>query len=153
DDLIVLETGWDDNAFAYELGRVLGQPEIIRTIARADIYVDDKDMLPVVQPRLAVHPRVWVVQWLQAPQIMPYLENPENGYQRVLVYDLLVNREYRDRFGDSIVKVALYERPDTTREPKDFGDLLRLHDALFVTQTHPSATLFVDLWWSALKPL
>lgn len=152
-DLIVLETGWDDNSFAYELGRLLPQSEIIRTIARADIYVDDKDMLPEILPRLAEHPRVWVIQWLQAPQIMPYLETPANGYQSVFTTDLPVNHEYRDRFGDSIVKIALYERPDTAREPQNFGDLLNLQDAQVVSSARAGDTLHIDLWWSALEPL
>jgi len=150
-DLIVLETGWDDNAFAYQLRQVIPDAEIIRTITRADIYSHDKDLLPAIMPQLESHRRVWVVQWLQAPQIMSALEKGTAGFQAVIRRELPVNADYRQRFGDSVIKMTLYEKPQLDVKAWQFGDLFTLRDALPPTQAHAGEKLSVDLWWSALK--
>ncbi len=150
-DLIVLETGWDDNAFAYELRRVIPDAEIIRTITRADIYSHDKDLLPALMPQLEAHRRVWVVQWLQAPQIMSALDTGASGFKPVIRRELPVNADYRQRFGDSVIKMVLYEKPQLDVTSHQFGDLFTLRDALPSTQTHAGERLPIDLWWSVLK--
>ncbi len=150
-DLVVLETGWDDNAFAYELRQVIPNAEIIRTITRADIYSHDKDLLPAITPQLESHRRVWVVQWLQAPQIMNALESGTVGFKPVIRRELPVNADYRQRFGDSVIKMVLYEKPELDVTSHQFGDLFTLHDALAPTQASPGDRLPIDLWWSALK--
>ncbi|MBA3869884.1 MAG: glycosyltransferase family 39 protein [Anaerolineae bacterium] len=150
-DLIVLETGWDDNAFAYEIRQVIPNAEIIRTITRADIYSHDKDLLPAITPQLDSHRRVWVVQWLQAPQIMSALEKGTAGFKSVIHHELPVNADYRQRFGDSTIKMVLYEKPNLDAAPKQFGDLFTLRDTLPPTQVHDGERLPVDLWWSATK--
>ncbi|MCA0457799.1 MAG: glycosyltransferase family 39 protein [Chloroflexi bacterium] len=147
-DLIVLETGWDDNAFAYQLRRVLPEAEIVRTITRADIYSDQKDLLPALMPQLDSHRRVWVVQWLQAPQIMNALDSGTAGYQPVIRRELPVNADYRQRFGDSVIQMVLYEKPILDAQSWQFGDLFTLRDALAPTQAHTGERLPIDLWWS-----
>lgn len=151
-DLIVLETGWDDNAFAYQLRRVLPDAEIVRTITRADIYSDQKDLLPALMPQLDSHRRVWVVQWLQAPQIMNALESGTAGYQAVIRRELPVNADYRQRFGDSVIQMVLYEKPLLDVHPQQFGDLFSLRDALPPTIAHAGERLPIDLWWSVTEP-
>ena len=150
-DLIILETGWDDNAFAYELRQVIPNAKIIRTITRADIYSNVKDLLPAITPQLESHRRVWVVQWLQAPQIMNALENGTAGFKSVIRRELPVNTDYRQRFGDSVIQMVLYEKPQLDAMPRQFGDLFMLRDALAPTQAHGGDRLPIDLWWSALK--
>jgi hypothetical protein len=150
-DLIVLETGWDDNAFAYELRQVIPDAEITRTITRADIYSHDKDLLPAITPQLESHRRTWVIQWLQAPQIMNALEGGTSGYRAVLRRELPVNADYRQRFGDSVIKMVLYEKPQLDKTPRQFGDVFTLRDALAPAQAHAGERLPVDLWWSVLQ--
>ncbi len=150
-DLIVLETGWDDNAFAYELRQVIPDAEIIRTITRADIYSHDKDLLPAITPQFESHRRTWVIQWLQAPQIMNALEGGASGYRAVLRRELPVNADYRQRFGDSVIKMVLYEKPQLDGTPHQFGEVFSLRDALVPTQARAGERLPVDLWWSALQ--
>ncbi len=150
-DLIVLETGWDDNAFAYELRQVIPNAEIIRTITRADIYSNDKNLLPAITPQLESHRRVWVVQWLQAPQIMSALESGTAGFKPVIRRELPVNADYRQRFGDSVIKMVLYEKPQLDVTSHQFGDLFTLRDALTPTRASAGERLPIDLWWSALK--
>lgn len=150
-DLIVLETGWDDNAFAYQLRRALPQAEMIRTISRADIYSDEKDLLPALTPRFEANRRIWVIQWLQAPQIMNALEGGASGYRAVLRRELPVNADYRQRFGDSVIKMVLYEKPQLDATPRQFGEVFTLRDALVPTQVHAGDRFPVDLWWSALQ--
>ncbi len=151
-DLIVLETGWDDNAFAYQMRQVIPDAEIIRTITRADIYSHDKDLLPAITPQLESHRRVWVVQWLQAPQIMKSLDNGTEGFKPVIRHELPVNEDYRQRFGESVIQMVLYEKPQLDVTPLQFGDLFTLRDALPPTQAHAGQKLPIDLWWSVLKP-
>ncbi|MCC6897295.1 MAG: glycosyltransferase family 39 protein [Anaerolineae bacterium] len=151
-DLIVLETGWDDNAFAYQLRRVLPEAEIVRTITRADIYSDQKDLLPALMPQLDSHRRVWVVQWLQAPQIMNALEAGTAGYQPVIRRELPVNADYRQRFGDSVIQMVLYEKPVLDAQMGQFGELFTLRDVLAPTQAQAGERLPIDLWWSVTEP-
>jgi uncharacterized membrane protein len=150
-DLIVLETGWDDNAFAYQLRQVIPSAEIIRTITRADIYSHEKDLLPAIMPQLESHRRVWIVQWLQAPQIMSALDKGTAGFQPVLRRELPVNADYRQRFGDSTIKMVLYEKPQLDVKTWQFGDIFTLRDALPPTQVHDGERLPLDLWWSVSK--
>ncbi|MBL8119587.1 MAG: glycosyltransferase family 39 protein [Anaerolineae bacterium] len=150
-DVIVLETGWDDNAFAYELRRVIPTATIIRTISRADIYSDEKDLLPALLPVFETQRRVWVVQWLQAAQIMPFFENGGLGFREVLRYEQPVNADYRARFGDSSVQIVLYERPELDGVSWRFGDQFWLRDVVVAEAAQAGEALHVDLWWTALE--
>ena len=81
-DLVLLETGWDDNPFRYELSLALpDEAEIVRTLP----WVDPGSIAPVV-PQVAdtvrAHRRVWIVQWLTPPQVIPWLESGDDGYIR-----------------------------------------------------------------------
>jgi hypothetical protein len=150
DDLVVLEAGWDDNALGYELSRVLPGVEIIRTTSRADIYSDDKDLLPELLPRIQAHHRVWVIQWLQAPQILPALEAADSGYRRVLEDSQPVNESYRQRFGDSTVIAVQFQRVGGEALALNFGDQFTLHQVIFSPVIPPGTTRVpVDMWWSA----
>jgi 4-amino-4-deoxy-L-arabinose transferase-like glycosyltransferase len=150
-DLVVLETGWDDNAMQYELSRALppGAP-IVRTLP----WVGYRQTFPVVQeiePTIQPYQRVFVVNWLQNPQLLPALDAGQWGFRRALAEDVPVNADYRN-YGDPAIHIVLFERPDVSAAPLVFGDRLALHDALLPESAGLGDALQVDLWWSALQP-
>lgn len=150
-DLVVLETGWDDNAFAYELGLALPKGvDIIRTLPWTNDRTGGDPVVPQIEAQLAARERVWVVQWLQAPQVMPFLENGGLGFVPALAYETPAG-SYGERFGDATIRSRLFERPQRNAEPFVFGDLFALEDALFAAQAQSGDTLYVDLWWTALE--
>jgi hypothetical protein len=82
---------------------------------------------------------------------MSALDKGTAGFQSVLRRELPVNADYRQRFGDSIIKMVLYEKPQLDVQTWQFGDLFMLRDALPPTQAHAGERLLVDLWWSVAK--
>jgi hypothetical protein len=149
-DLVVLETGWDDNAFAYEFGLALPDGvEIVRTLPWTNDRTGGDPVVPQIEGQLATHERVWVIQWLQAPQVMSFLEDGGSDFRAALAYDTPAG-DYGESFGDATVRARLYERPDVEAEPQGFGDLFALHDAITASQITRGEPLQVDLWWSAL---
>jgi hypothetical protein len=150
-DLVVLETGWDDNAMQYELSRVLpsGAP-IVRTLPWVG-YRQTYPVLEEIEPTLQAYRRVFVVNWLQNPQLIPALDAGQWGFRRALAEDVPVNVDYRN-YGDPAIHMVLFERPDTTAAPLLFGDRLALRDVLLPESVGPGDSLPVDLWWSAVQP-
>jgi hypothetical protein len=72
-DLVVLETGWDDNAFLYETRLALGEnATIIRTLPWVDNRKPPVPVVPQIEEQLLAHDRVWVVNWLQPTQVIIY---------------------------------------------------------------------------------
>ncbi len=153
-DLIVLETGWDDRASAYELALALppgAQGEIIATLPWVDHIGEVQPALPFVQPALEGAARVWVVQWLQAPTVLPYLDDPASGFRRVITHSVPTGPLYAARYPDHpVITAALFERLDDTNAAGiTFGGLFTLEYALLPEVALPGAALHVDLWWSA----
>lgn len=155
-DLIILENGWDDNAFRYEIRLALHHidptPRIIRTLPWVDNRRRDVPVVPQVEGELRAHRRVWVVNWLQPPQVIPYLDSGAEGFERALSREIPVVEEYRALFPDPVMDVALYARPDPAIAPRQYGDLFMLRGALFASTARRGGRLHVDLWWSALRP-
>lgn len=152
-DLVVLEAGWDDNAFAYELSLALPDGvEIVRTLPWTNDRTGGDPVVPQIADRLAAHPRVWVVQWLQAPQVLSYLQGGGLGFREVIGADVPAGA-YGVRFGDATIRARLFEHPTADQAPLVFGDLLALHDAVVAPAIAPGESLHVDLWWSALEPI
>jgi 4-amino-4-deoxy-L-arabinose transferase-like glycosyltransferase len=150
-DLVVLETGWDDNAMQYEISRALPPgAAIVRTLP----WVGYHQTFPVVQkiePTIQPYRRVFVVNWLQNPQLLPALDAGQWGFRRALAEDVPVDADYRS-YGDPAIHIVLFERPDTAAAPLVFGDRLALRDMLLPESARPGAALQADLWWSALQP-
>jgi hypothetical protein len=150
-DLVVLETGWDDNPFFYELSLALpGDAPIVRTLP----WVDPANIMPVV-PQVAEtvrqYDRVWLVQWLQPPQVSVWL-GEEQIYLPVLAQTISTGENYARLFPDHRnVTLTLYERPDLAREMAHFGEFLALRDAILPERVTAGAALHVDLWWSATQ--
>jgi 4-amino-4-deoxy-L-arabinose transferase-like glycosyltransferase len=151
-DLVLLEAGWDDNPFWYELTLALpGDAEILRTLP----WTDPGSVAPVV-PQVAdtvrTYRRVWIVQWLTSPQVIPWLESGDDGYIPVLDRAVSVGKQYTDLYPDfPTVRVILFERPEPVVPPLIYGDVLALQAAVLPNQSAAGQPLHVDLWWSALK--
>ena len=154
-DLIVLETGWDDRAAAYELGLALPPAEVIATLPWVNHVGQAEPALPHVQPALETVQRVWVIQWFQAPTVLPYLQSSDSGFRQVITHAISTGPAYTARFpGHPLITAALFERVAADAAGPVFsseeGELFALVDALLPPALAPGAALHVDLWWSAL---
>lgn len=151
-DPVVLEMGWDDDATGYELARVLGPgAPLIRTLAWVDHTGSPEPVLPHVQAILDSHDRVWVVNWLSAPQVLPYLDDPASGFRRVITQATPTGADYAAAFpADTTIEAVLFERVPSGDALATFGDLFALRGALLPATAGPGETVHVDLWWSAL---
>ncbi len=153
-DLIVLETGFDDNAFQYELALAVpdDHPTIIRTLPWVELGRPErhKSVVEQVAGLLRTHRRVWVVHWLQPAVLLPYLDAGNAGFWRVLTQTTPTGERYQQLYPDHpLVQVNLYERPALDGEPTVFGDLFALHDAVIAPRARAGDSLHVDLWWMA----
>ncbi len=109
-DAVILETGWDDNAFAYEVAQALPPgAEIVRTLPWTNERTGGDPVVPQVEPVLASHARVWVVQWLQAPQVLPFLDGGGDGFHAAQTLDVSAG-DYGARFGAPTIQVRLFTR-------------------------------------------
>lgn len=148
-DLVVLEAGWDDNAFAYELGQALPDGvDILRTLPWTNDRTGGAPVIPQIEADIAAHDRIWVVQWLQSPQVLSYLDEGGGDFRPALSFDTPAG-DYGERFGDDTIRAQLFERPDTT-SPQVFNDQFALQDVLFTPTVNRGDHLNVDLWWTAL---
>lgn len=109
-DAVILETGWDDNAFAYEVAQALPDDAVIvRTLDWTNDRTGGDPVVPNVMPILEAHDRVWVIQWLQAPSVLPFLEGGGAGFAYVSSEDVSAG-EYGAGFGAPIIQVRLFAR-------------------------------------------
>lgn len=156
-DVIVLETGWDDNAFLYEIERALPgrDPRVIRTLPWVDHRLAAQESpLDHLDGTLEQARRTWVVQWLQPGQVLAALDGGAFGYRRVQTIEVPVGAEYAALYPDHpVIRVALFARADPAVRPQVFGDALVLRDALLPPYGVAGARLHVDLWWVARGPL
>lgn len=110
-DGVILETGWDDNAAAYEIRRLIGaDAAIVRMLAylpqRPDVA---PPLIPPAAEIVAPFERVWVVHWLTAPHVRSYLESGADGWTRLSAAEASA-LPYGADFGAPSIHVALYER-------------------------------------------
>ncbi len=109
-DAVILETGWDDNAFAYEVAQALPPgAEVVRTLPWTNERTGGQPVVAQVEPVLASHARVWVVQWLQAPQVLPFLDGGGDGFHAAQTLDVTAG-DYGARFGAPTIEVRLFTR-------------------------------------------
>ncbi len=157
-DLIVLETGWDDNAFWYELKLALPDPDpaIIRTLPWVEQGQSNliRPVIPQIEESLRAARRVWVVQWLQAPVVVPFLDDGAFGFRRVIEQQTPVGDAYLAEYpSNPVIDAVLFERPDLTSRARQYQDLFVLHDVVVSGHAHAGEDLQVDLWWSAQQAL
>lgn len=154
-DPIILETGQDDTAFMYELSLMDASAPIIQTLPWVNplwVGPDQELVAANIAPILETARRVWIVQWLQASQVIPYLEG-ETDFRQVLRLDIPTGDRYAELFPHApVVQAVLFERPDAGFPLAAYGDDLTLVDALFPAQAARGGALHVDLWWSARQP-
>jgi hypothetical protein len=153
-DLIILEDGWDDNAFRYELMLALPsdpEPEIIRTLPWVGNRFVIRPVVPQVEEQIKAHRRVWVVNWLQPPQVIPFLDQGSHSFVRVLTRETSTGMQYKGLYADTTVRSILFERLTFAEPPRVYGEILALRDALIPPTAVRGRNLHIDLWWSALK--
>ncbi|MEO0561718.1 MAG: hypothetical protein AAF125_06375, partial [Chloroflexota bacterium] len=150
-ELVVLETGWDDNAFRYEIARQLpSDAEIIRTLPWVNNRDENMPVVPQIEETLLANERVWVVQWLQPSQVIPYLTE-EAGYTATATTFTGVGDAYRGAFtahgaADDVRIVRLARPADELNAT--FGDLFTLEGVTFDTMVTPGGVLTVDTRWT-----
>jgi Dolichyl-phosphate-mannose-protein mannosyltransferase len=155
-DLIILENGWDDNAVRYEVMLAIPNGEsadIIRTLPWVDNRDQNLPVLPQVDGEIQAHRRVWIVNWYQPSQVIPFLDQGGDGFVRVLSRETATGDQYKSLYKDLLMREVLFERPQDRGNAYGFGGLLALHDWLIAPQVPQGATLHVDLWWSAIQQL
>ncbi len=161
-DLIILENGWDDYAFRYELLHTLGESADAQIIPVLPWYDHElrrfnfgpklDETLNTIKLPLDTHHRVWVVNYLMGTQVIPFLDKGEWGFRRAITTNTPVGKQYEGLFSDNTIRAILYERPTPVSPETHFGDLFALRD-MFVSETLKAGEpLHVDLWWSALRP-
>jgi hypothetical protein len=150
-DLVLLETGFDDVAYEYELQLALPSQNdhIFRSYYEYD-YPSDDAMMADLRSLLEEKRRVWVVNWNLHPRFAEML--PSIGFERIQRERIPVgvNDPIYEAYPDTTL--SFYARPQTNTSARIFGDLFALEDALFVPQIERGQNLHVDLWWSALQP-
>jgi hypothetical protein len=150
-DIVVLETGWDDNAFRYEIGLQLGPDvEIIRTLPWVNNRDENVPVMPQIEETLLSHERVWVVQWLQPSQVIPGLT--ELGYTETMTLFTDVGEQYRGQFTDfgasDQVRLVRLAHPTDMIDMPTFGDMFTLTGAALPENAIAGSDFVVDLWWT-----
>lgn len=152
-DLVILETGWDDNAFAYEIRQRLGyDTSVIRTLPWVNDRVEPVLVVSKIGEALQHAERVWVVNWFQPSQLIPHLTHAENGFVPILTTQASVGTDYQGRFAyagaHDYVLIQGFAQPNLNDVGVSFGTTLTLHEALFSATVQVNQPLYVDAWWS-----
>jgi len=152
-DFVLLETGFDDVAFEYEMLQTLPveSRRVFRSYYEYD-YVSDAAMLEALNAALTETQRVWLVYWNVPQRLGAHLESL--GFVRVAYTELPTGENDPLYTQYPVIAVSLYARPATDATPHLFGETFALEDwhvASVVPADAPRA-LHVDLWWSALVP-
>lgn len=83
-DLIVVETGWDDDAFLYEVRLEVGfDADVIRTLQWVDYRGENKLVVLEVEDRLRAAERIWVIHWNQPTQVASWLQGDHEDFEEV----------------------------------------------------------------------
>ncbi|HVU14284.1 MAG TPA: hypothetical protein VHD90_23560, partial [Phototrophicaceae bacterium] len=107
-DAVILEAGWDDNAFAYEISQALpAGASVTRTLPWTNDRTGGQPVVPQIEPILQAHQRVWIVQWLQAPQVLPFLQNGGDGFHAAQTLDVSAGA-YGAQFSAPTIQIRLF---------------------------------------------
>jgi 4-amino-4-deoxy-L-arabinose transferase-like glycosyltransferase len=122
-DLIVVETGWSDDEFIYEIRHELGWDiDIIRTLQWVDGRGEDKLVVLEIEDQLRAAERIWVIHWNQPPSVVPWLQGTDQSYDEVRYTRHTVGPEveqYMDGFFariDGDYRLYLFENREPTVE-------------------------------------
>lgn len=122
-DLIVVETGWDDDAFLYEIRREVGfDADVIRTLQWVDYRGENKLVVLEVEDRLRAAERIWVIHWNQPTQVASWLQGDHEDFEQVSVSYHPVGHEmevYADGYFarvDGDIRLYLFEKQPPVRD-------------------------------------
>lgn len=125
DDMIVVETGWSDDEFIYEIRHELGwDVDIVRTLQWVDGRGEDKLVVLEIEDRLRAAERIWVIHWNQPPSVVPWLQGNTDTYAEVRYTRHTVGPEveaYMDGFFariDGDYRLYLFENRAPTPPPQ-----------------------------------
>ena len=105
-DLIVVETGWDDDVFLYEIRRQVGfDADTIRTLQWVDYRGPNKLVVLEVEDRLRAAERIWVVHWNQPTQVASWLQGEGDGFDQVRLTYHPVGEEAEQYAGGYLARV------------------------------------------------
>src|SRR5262249_4476870 len=129
-DLVILENGWDDNAVRYEVMLALPDGEsanIIRTLPWVKSRGEpNQPVVPQIEGTIRANRRVWIVNWNQPSQVIPFLDQNGDGFYRALMRQTPTGAQYKDLYKDPAMRVVLFEHPDLGTAPRVYGDLFSL---------------------------
>lgn len=152
-DLVLLETGFDDAAFGYQLEATLDPLDrrIFRSYYEYD-FPDDDSMMAALDAEIAASDRIWLVYWNVPPRMAEKLS--QLGYIRLTRADLPVGSGDPLYELDPIVRVTLWARPPADSLGLTFGDSLRL-DGVTLPDRLPAGadSLYADVWWTPVQPV
>lgn len=151
-DLVVLETGFDDMAFAYEMEIAL-PPEDRRVFPTFSEYryANDAAMLAALDAELESADRVWLVYWNVPPRMDERLR--EAGFERTAQARVPVGVDDPLYHTYPFIEVSRYVRPRLDSASLDFGGELRLLDVIAPARVPVGATFSVDLAWEPIAAL
>lgn len=161
-DLVLLETGFDDAVFQYEMRLALenldpnpiNSLKVFRSFWEYD-FPSDSDMLDALNLDLRTETRVWLVYW-NVPQRLAALLT-DKGFSQHGQWDILAGKNDPLYTQYPIITVTFFARPtpdDATHvssfSPLIYGDLFELQDAQIAPVVKAGTSLHVDLWWLPL---
>lgn len=151
-DLVMLETGFDDMAFAYEMEIAL-PPEGRRVFPTFSEYrfADDAAMQAALDAELETTDRVWLVYWNVPPRMHERLR--EAGFERTTRASVPVGVDDPLYHTYPFIEVSRYVRPRFDQASLNFGGELRLLDVIAPERVPAGTTFSVDLAWRPLVTL
>ena len=151
-DLVLLETGFDDMAFAYEMVIAL-PPEDRRVFPTFSEYqyANDAEMQAALDAELETTDRVWLVYWNVPPRMHERLRDA--GFERTTRKSVPVGVDDPLYHTYPFIEVSRYVRPRRDDEALNFGGELRLLDVIAPERVPAGATFSVDLAWRPLVTL
>ncbi len=155
-DMVLLETGFDDAAFGYQIERSLpayGQ-RIFRSYYEYD-YPDDPAMMAALDRALANTQRVWLVYWNVPPRMADKLSGL--GFVRLERVRLPVGSGDPLYQRDPWMTVSLWARPQAfpNQPPVRYDAIGLTLEGVTLAPALPQGTdrLYLDSWWSPAVPI
>lgn len=158
-DLVLLETGFDDAVFQYEMRLALEKLDpnpvnslkVFRSFWEYD-FPSDSDMLDALNLELGADSRVWLVYWNVPQRLAVLLE--AKGFTQQGRWDIAAGKNDPLYTQYPIISVTFFARPtpedDAATLPLIYGDVLELQAAQIAPIVKAGTKLQVDLWWQPL---
>ena len=79
----------------------------MRTLPWTNDRTGGQPVVPQIEPILQSHARVWIVQWLQAPQVLPFLQKGGDGFHAAQSLDVSAGA-YGAQFYAPTIEIRLF---------------------------------------------